>query len=218
MAMANVAQNIFDIKVRLEMAAKEGGHKVPPKLIAVSKGYNQTAVEEALAAGHRIFGENRVQEAVEKFSGIQEVYPDLELHLIGPLQTNKVKRAISFFDVIQTLDREKLAAALAKQNIRPRLFIQVNTGEEVQKSGIFPKDLPDFINTCQDKYNLQIEGLMCIPPIDEEPAMHFALLQKLARRHALAGLSMGMSGDFETAAALGATYVRVGSAVFGPRS
>ena len=222
--MTDIAKNIYDIQKRLGIAAREGGFETPPKLIAVSKGHSRESVEAALAAGHRVFGENRVQEALEKFSGLREEYPDLEFHLIGPLQTNKAKQAAPFFDVIHTVDREKLVIAIKKQdraikkqNGRPKLFIQVNTGEEPQKSGIRPSDLPAFLDFCQGQEGLELEGLMCIPPLNEEPAMHFALLQKLARRHGLSGLSMGMSSDFETAAALGATHVRIGTAIFGDR-
>ena len=218
--MTDIAKNIRDIQEHLKMAAAEGGHK-RPKLVAVSKGHPREAVEAALAAGHRVFGENRVQEALEKFDGLRGKYPDLELHLIGPLQTNKVKQAAPFFDVIQTLDREKLAktiaGAMAPGTPHPKLFIQVNTGEEPQKSGVFPQDLPAFLTICRKDHGLEIDGLMCIPPLDEEPAMHFALLRKLGGLHSLGNLSMGMSSDYETAAALGATHVRIGTAIFGPR-
>lgn len=191
------------------------------QLIAVSKVQPLEKLEAALAAGHRLFGENRVQEAKAKFPPLRARYPDLELHLIGPLQTNKVKEAVALFDVIQTLDRPKLAAALAaegqKQGRLPRLFVEVNTGEEPQKAGIAPRDLGDFLRQCREEFGLTIEGLMCIPPAEEEPSLHFALLADLARRHGVPALSMGMSGDYELAARLGATHVRVGTAIFGER-
>ncbi|WP_207455587.1 YggS family pyridoxal phosphate-dependent enzyme [Azospirillum sp. SYSU D00513] len=190
-------------------------------LVAVSKTHPAEAVEEALAAGQRVFGENRVQEAKAKFPDLRGRFPDLELHLIGPLQTNKVKDAVALFDVIQTLDRPKLAEALAeemaKAGRRPRLLIEVNTGEEPQKAGIRPADLDGFVAACRETWKLPVAGLMCIPPQDEEPAMHFALLAEMARRNGLAEVSMGMSGDFETAIRFGATHVRVGTAIFGAR-
>ncbi len=168
-----------------------------------------------------MFGENRVQEALGKWPALKEQHPDVALHLIGPLQTNKVKDAIALFDVIETLDRPKLARVLAEAleqtGLRPRLFVQVNTGEEPQKAGLAPADTEEFVELCRDTYGLTIDGLMCIPPIDEEPSMHFALLAKLAERLGLDELSMGMSGDFEKAIAFGATYVRVGTAIFGAR-
>ncbi|MBP2293896.1 YggS family pyridoxal phosphate-dependent enzyme [Azospirillum rugosum] len=190
-------------------------------LVAVSKTHPAEAVEEALAAGQRVFGENRVQEAKGKFPALRERFPDLELHLIGPLQTNKAKDAVVLFDVIQTLDRPKLAEALAdamaKTGRRPRCLIEVNTGEEPQKAGIAPGEVEGFLAACRDTWNLPVTGLMCIPPVEEEPAMHFALLADMARRAGLAEVSMGMSGDFETAIRFGATHVRVGTAIFGAR-
>jgi len=171
--------------------------------------------------GQRVFGENRVQEAEEKFPALKADYPDLELHLIGPLQTNKAREAVALFDVIESVDREKLAATLAKEMARtgkrPDCFIQVNTGEEPQKAGILPAELDAFVAACRDTHKLPVVGLMCIPPVDEEPALHFALLAKMAARHGLAKVSMGMSADYETAVKLGATHVRVGSALFGAR-
>lgn len=191
------------------------------RLIAVSKTHGPEAVREAIAAGQTIFGENRVQEAAGKFPSVKAENPDLELHLIGPLQTNKVRDAVALFDVIHTLDRDSLAEALAKEftktGRRPKLFVQVNTGEEPQKAGVAPQDTPAFLDRCRAHWNLPIDGLMCIPPVDEEPAMHFALLLKMAREAGLHELSMGMSSDFETAISLGATCVRVGSAIFGER-
>jgi pyridoxal phosphate enzyme, YggS family len=190
-------------------------------LVAVSKTHPAEAVEEALAAGQRVFGENRVQEAKGKFPALRGRFPDLELHLIGPLQTNKVKDAVALFDVIQTLDRPKLAEALAAEMARtgrrPRCLIEVNTGEEPQKAGIPPREVEAFLAACRDTWNLPVSGLMCIPPVDEEPAMHFALLSDMARRTGLPEVSMGMSGDYETAIRFGATHVRVGTAIFGAR-
>lgn len=190
-------------------------------LVAVSKTHPAEAVAEALAAGQRVFGENRVQEAKGKFPELKARFPDLELHLIGPLQTNKVKDAVALFDVIQTLDRPKLAEALAEEMARsgrrPRCLIEVNTGEEPQKAGIPPAAVESFLADCRDRLGLPVTGLMCIPPVDEEPAMHFALLAEMARRLGLAEVSMGMSGDFETAVRFGATHVRVGTAIFGAR-
>ena len=190
-------------------------------LVAVSKTHGADRVRELLEVGHRVFGENRVQEAQGKFPDLKAAWPDLELHLIGPLQTNKARDAVELFDVIQSVDREKLATALVKEmdrlDRRPSCFIQVNTGEEPQKAGILPKDLDAFVAACRNQYQLPVVGLMCIPPVDEEPALHFALLAKMAARNGLAKLSMGMSADYETAVRLGATHVRVGSALFGAR-
>ncbi|MGA1860904.1 YggS family pyridoxal phosphate-dependent enzyme [Azospirillum sp. 11R-A] len=198
-----------------------GRDKNTVTLVAVSKTHPAEAVEEALAAGQRVFGENRVQEAKGKFPALKERFPDLELHLIGPLQTNKVKDAVALFDVIQTLDRPKLAEALAeemaKSGRRPRCLIEVNTGEEPQKAGIAPAEVEAFLADCRDRLGLPVAGLMCIPPVDEEPAMHFALLAGMARRLGLPEISMGMSGDYETAVRFGATHVRVGTAIFGAR-
>jgi len=190
-------------------------------LVAVSKTHGADRVRELLEAGHRVFGENRVQEAQGKFPDLKAAWPDLELHLIGPLQTNKARDAVALFDVVQSVDREKLATALVKEmdrlDRRPSCFIQVNTGEEPQKAGILPQDLDAFVAACRNRYQLPVVGLMCIPPVDEEPALHFALLAKMAARNGLAKLSMGMSADYETAVRLGATHVRVGSALFGAR-
>ncbi len=191
-------------------------------LVAISKKQSNARIKAVLAAGHRIFGENRVQEAVERWTAIRERTPDLELHLVGPLQSNKARAATYLFDVIQSLDRPKLARRLAdlaqERGRAPTLFIQINTGEEPQKAGVAPRDLDAFVHQCRHEFDLPIVGLMAIPPIDEEPAMHFALLQKLAERNGLTALSMGMSADFETAVTFGATHVRVGTAVFGARS
>lgn len=194
-------------------------------LVAVSKTQPWEAVAPVLAAGQTVFGENRVQEAQERWAAYRDHdhdYDRVTLHLIGPLQTNKAADAVAFFDVIETLDREKLARVLAdemqKQGRRPRLYVQVNTGEEPQKAGVIPADADAFIAACRAAYGLEPEGLMCIPPADEPAGPHFALLAKIAARNGLAKLSMGMSGDFETAIAFGATGVRVGSAVFGART
>jgi pyridoxal phosphate enzyme (YggS family) len=189
-------------------------------VIAVSKQQPQEKIDEALTAGHRVYGENRVQEGQAHWSGAREKFPDLELHLIGSLQTNKAKDAVALFDVIQTVDREKLAKALAaemkKQNKFPACYIEVNTGEEEQKGGVAPAGLAELLSVCRE-CGLEITGLMCIPPIDEPPAVHFALLKKLADQHGLKNISMGMSMDFEEALALGATHIRVGEAIFGTR-
>lgn len=203
-------------------AAACGRDSASVTLVAVSKTHPAEAVEEALAAGQRIFGENRVQEAKAKFPALKDRFPDLELHLIGPLQTNKVKEAVALFDVIQTVDRprlaEALAAEMARTGRRPRCLIEINTGEEPQKAGIPPAELDAFLAACRNEWKLPVTGLMCIPPVDEEPAMHFALLAEMARRAGLPEVSMGMSGDFETAIRFGATHVRVGTAIFGARA
>jgi pyridoxal phosphate enzyme (YggS family) len=191
-------------------------------LVAVSKKHDTARIDAALAAGHRVFGENRVQEAQTKYPEIKKRYPDLSLHLVGPLQTNKAEDAVALFDVIESLDRERLAAALRKAidksgGPQPDLFVQVNTGEEPQKAGIAPDDVDAFVTICRSTYGLAVSGLMAIPPVDEEAAPHFALLKRIADRNGLPNLSMGMSDDFETAVQLGATHVRLGTAVFGPR-
>ena len=190
------------------------------KLIVVSKTQSEERIEIVLKEGHRCFGENRVQEAHQKWPRLKENYNNIILHLIGPLQSNKTRQAFELFDVIQTLDRLKLAKALAnlaqEKSFCPSLFIQVNTGEEPQKAGVLPKDLDIFVKECRNM-DLPIEGLMCIPPIDDEPSLHFALLKKMQDKNQLKSLSMGMSSDFETAILFGATHVRVGSAIFGKR-
>ncbi|MGA9444309.1 MAG: YggS family pyridoxal phosphate-dependent enzyme [Methyloceanibacter sp.] len=207
-----------DIRLACEAADRPAN---AAKLVAVSKTMPAAAVADAIEAGQRIFGENRVQEAHGKWPALRDLHPDVELHLIGPLQTNKVKEDVALFDVIETVDRPKLARALAVEMERvakrPRCFVQVNTGEEPQKAGIAPDEAPEFVTLCRETFALPIVGLMCIPPQDEEPAMHFALLAKLAGELGLKELSMGMSADFETAIMFGATYVRVGTAIFGAR-
>ena len=220
--MNQIQQNLEQVREKITKVAQSHGYLADDiHLITVSKKQPQERIDVALKAGHWIFGENRVQEAVERWSGRKKQYPDLELHLIGPLQTNKVKQAVALFDVIQTIDLPKLIDALAKeiskQGKKPRCFIQVNTGGEEQKSGILPRDLPGLLAHCE-KAELEITGLMCIPPSGEPPALHFALLKKLAGEHNLPELSMGMSGDFEKAIALGASYVRIGTALFGART
>jgi len=191
------------------------------RMIAVSKVQPLPRVEAALDEGHRVFGENRVQEAAEKWPAFRSRYEGIELHLVGPLQTNKVRRALEIFDVFHSVDREKLARKLADgfAEIGRALpcFVQVNTGEEPRKAGCLPVEADAFVRRCREEFGLPVEGLMCIPPVDEEPSLHFALLKNLAERNGLRGLSMGMSGDFETAIQLGAPHVRVGSAVFGAR-
>ena len=212
---------LADIQDRIAKAAERAGRTAEDvTLIAVSKKQPNDRVEAVLKAGHRHFGENRVQEAAGKWPEFRKRFDGVVLHIIGPLQTNKARQAMELAQSIHSVDRPKLANTLARlaQELGhcPELFIQVNTGEEPQKSGILPTDTDDFVKTCRD-LDLPIKGLMCIPPIDEEPSLHFALLAKIAERNGLVGLSMGMSGDFERAIALGATHVRVGSAIFGAR-
>jgi PLP dependent protein len=216
------ADRLAEIRQRIVAAARAAGRDpASVTLVAVSKTHGDDRVRELLDAGQRVFGENRVQEAEGKFPALKAEYPDLELHLIGPLQTNKAREAVALFDVIQSVDRERLAATLAKEMTRtgrrPDCYIQVNTGEEPQKAGVLPAELDAFVATCRDTHRLPITGLMCIPPVDEEPALHFALLAKMAARNGLAAISMGMSADYETAIRLGATHVRLGTALFGHR-
>ena len=190
-------------------------------LIAVSKTFDADAIAPVIAAGQRVFGENRVQEAKAKWPGLISAYPDIALHLIGPLQSNKAREAVALFDAIHSVDRPSICEALAKeidsQKRRPQLFVQLNTGEEPQKAGVAPAEADAFIVGCREKYGLPISGLMCIPPVDDAPAPHFALTAKIAERNGLKGLSMGMSADFAIAIQFGATHVRVGSAIFGHR-
>lgn len=216
------AENLTALRKRIASAAERAGRD-PAEicLIGVSKLHGPERILPVLEAGHRDFGENRVQEAQAKWPALKRRFPDLRLHLVGPLQTNKLKDALGLFDAIHSLDRPKLARKLAEArdggSALPDLFIQVNTGEEPQKSGVAPDETGAFVRLCRDELNLPVTGLMCLPPVDEEPALHFALLAKLAKRNGLSGLSMGMTEDFETAIALGATHVRVGTALFGPR-
>ena len=202
-------------------AAEACGREEPCHLIAVSKTFDADAILAVLESGQRLFGENRVQEAQGKWPDLRADYPDIELHLIGPLQSNKAADAVALFDAIHSVDREKIAAALAKemkaQGRTLKLYVQVNTGEEAQKVGIAPQDAVAFVERCRNVHGLTITGLMCIPPADENPGPHFALLRKLAAEAHVPGLSMGMSGDFKTAIQFGATHVRVGSAIFGGR-
>ena len=190
-------------------------------LIAVSKTFEAAAISPVIESGQRVFGENRVQEAKAKWPALISSYPGLALHLIGPLQSNKAKEAVALFDAIHSVDRPSICQALAKeielQKKRPQLFVQINTGEEPQKAGVAPGEADAFIASCRDKYGLEISGLMCIPPVNDAPAPHFALTAKIAARNGLTNLSMGMSADFAVAIAMGATHVRVGSAIFGHR-
>ena len=220
----SVADRLNEVRGRIDQACREAGRDTAGvELVAVSKTFEAEQIVPALEAGQRLFGENRVQEAKAKWPALRERFEGVELHLIGPLQTNKVREALELFDVIHTLDRESLAVALAKEIARlegapaPRLLVQVNTGEEPQKAGIAPEEADAFIASCRDVHGLVIDGVMCIPPADEPAAGHFALLSTIARRNGLKTLSMGMSGDYETAVTLGATHVRVGSAIFGVR-
>jgi pyridoxal phosphate enzyme (YggS family) len=220
--MSESADHLAEVNRRIAEAAKTAGRSpADVTLVAVSKTHGADRVRELLEVGQRVFGENRVQEAEEKFPALKAQYPDLELHLIGPLQTNKAREAVALFDVIESVDRERLAAVLAKemerQLRRPDCYIQVNTGEEPQKAGVLPSQLDAFVVACRDMHKLPVVGLMCIPPVNEEPALHFALLAKMAARNGLTKVSMGMSADYETAVRLGATHVRVGSALFGAR-
>jgi pyridoxal phosphate enzyme (YggS family) len=217
-----VAANLAEVRRRIEAAAREAGRDPAAiTLVAVGKAQSPERIEAALAAGQRVFGENYVQEAKSRWPALRQRWHGVELHMIGGLQSNKAADAVALFDVIQTLDRPKLARAIAKetarQDRRPRLLAQVNTGEEPQKSGIVPGELGSFLALCRDELGLAIEGLMAIPPEDEDVALHAALLAKLARHHDLKALSIGMSGDFETAIRFGATHVRVGTAIFGAR-
>lgn len=217
---AQIAANLAAVRARLAAAINEAGRSEGPAIIAVSKTMGEDKIRAAIASGQRVFGENRVQEALAKWPALKRDHPDVELRLIGPLQTNKVKDAVQIFDVIESLDREKLARALAEEaersGRRPRVLIQVNTGEEPQKSGVAPCEVDGFLAYCRD-LGLAPEGLMCIPPADDPPAPHFALLAKLARRNGLEFLSMGMSSDYEIAVQLGATHVRLGTVIFGAR-
>ncbi len=218
----SVLSNLQDIKVLISKSCAQSGRRVGDvTLVAVSKFQSDERIDDALGAGLRVFGENRVQEAESHWQARKARYPDLQLHLIGPLQTNKAKDAVALFDVIETIDRPEIAESVAKecqkQNKKPVCFIQVNTGAESQKAGVPLDDVSSLIQTCRD-LQLNIQGLMCIPPVNEPAAFHFALLKKLAARHNLPMLSMGMSADFEKAIKVGATHIRVGTALFGERT
>lgn len=220
--MADAERRLGDVKARIEKAARRAGRDPAAiTLVAVSKTFGADAIEPVLAAGQRQFGENRVKEAEEKWPPLCSNYPDLSLHLIGPLQTNKVREAVALFDAIHSLDRDRLASALAKEIARlgrsPTLFVQVNIGKEPQKSGIAPRETAGFVTRCRSEHGLAIEGLMCIPPLADDPVPHFEALRGLAATLGLNALSMGMSADFETAILHGATHIRVGSAIFGVR-
>ena len=219
---AAITRRLAEVRERIGRAARDAGRD--PKditLVCVSKTFEAEAIVPVIEAGERVFGENRVQEAMGKWPALRERFGALDLHLIGPLQSNKAEEAVTHFDVIETVDRPKIAEALAKAmhktGRRPRLFVQVNTGAEPQKAGILPGEADAFLKACRDIQGLDITGLMCIPPVDEQASPHFALLNVIARRNGLANLSMGMSADFELAIQLGATHVRVGSAIFGGR-
>ncbi len=215
-------ERLCDVRTRIARAARDCDRDPAAiTLVCVSKTFETPAIEPVLIAGERVFGENRVQEAQGKWPGLRERYPDLALHLIGQLQSNKADDAVALFDVIETVDRAKIAAALAKAidkaGRHPRLFVQVNTGAEPQKAGVLPDDADAFIEACRRDHGLAVAGLMCIPPIGDQASPHFALLAKIASRNGVASLSMGMSADFELGIQLGATHVRVGSAIFGAR-
>lgn len=222
-SFAPVTTELEHIRARVAEAARAASRDAATiDLVAISKQQPDAAVEAVLLAGQRHFGENRVQEAMVRWAVFRPRFPDMRLRLVGPLQSNKAREAVAFFDAVDSLDRPKLAAALAdaaqKEGACPDILVQVNTGEEAQKAGVTPAEADAFIAQARGVYGLPVRGLMCIPPVDEEPAMHFALLAKIAARNGLAALSMGMSGDFETAIRFGATMVRVGSALFGARA
>jgi pyridoxal phosphate enzyme (YggS family) len=218
----DVSRNLLAVRAEIAAAA-EAVDRAPDSvtLVAVSKTHPPERVRLALEAGHRVFGENRVQEAEDKWPALKDAFPDARLHLIGPLQRNKVRRSVQLFDVIESVDRRKLARALAnamdEEGRRPDVLIQVNTGDEPQKHGVSLADVDPFVRQCVGEYGLPVKGLMCIPPVDEEPSLHFALLREIARRNGLAELSMGMTADYPVAVGFGATMVRVGTAIFGAR-
>ncbi|HWX07336.1 MAG TPA: YggS family pyridoxal phosphate-dependent enzyme [Bradyrhizobium sp.] len=219
---AHLPNGLAAVEQEIARACREARRdRAAVTLIAVSKTFAADAITRVIENGQRVFGENRVQEAKAKWPGLMAAHPGIALHLIGPLQSNKAKEAVALFDAIHSVDRPSICEALAKeidsQKRQPQLFVQLNTGEEPQKAGVAPAEADGFIASCRDKYGLQISGLMCIPPVNEPPAPHFALTAKIAARNGLASLSMGMSADFVTAIALGATHVRVGSAIFGAR-
>jgi len=218
----HLPNGLATVEQEIARACKEARRdRASVTLIAVSKTFDADAIVPVIKAGQLIFGENRVQEAKAKWPGLMPAYPGIALHLIGPLQSNKAKEAVALFDAIHSVDRPSICEALAKeifsQKRRPQLFVQLNTGEEPQKAGVAPAEADTFIASCRDKYGLPISGLMCIPPVNDAPAPHFALTAKIAARNGLANLSMGMSADFAIAIRFGATHVRVGSAIFGAR-
>ncbi len=217
-AADSVARRLADIRARIAAAAPDPSRVT---LVAISKVQPVEKIEAAIAAGQFVFGENRIQEAAAKWPAIKARHPRVRLHLVGPLQTNKARQAVALFDVIETVDRSKLAAKLAKEmadlNRRLPCYVQLNTGEEPQTAGVHPAEADRLIAECRDTHGLAVEGLMCLPPIDEEPSLHFALLREIARRNDISVLSMGMTADFEIALRFGATHVRIGTAVFGPR-
>jgi PLP dependent protein len=222
MSTAVLSTGLSAVRAEIERACREASRDPAGiTLVAVSKTFDADAIEPVIAAGQRVFGENRVQEAKGKWPALVARHPGLELHMIGPLQSNKAKEAVALFDAIHSVDRPSLCEALAKeiarQGRRPRLFVEINTGAEAQKAGVLPQDADGFLARCRDGHGLTIDGLMCIPPAEEAPAPHFALTAKIAKRNGLKLLSMGMSADFPAAIAMGATHVRVGSAIFGAR-
>lgn len=223
MESINRADRLAAVRAEIARACRDAGRDpASVTLIAVAKTFGADAIEPVISAGQRVFGENRVQEAKAKWPALRARHGDLELHLVGSLQSNKAREAVALFDAIHSVDRASLAAALAKeiavQARRPLLFVEINTGAEPQKAGVQPQDADTFLAACRDRYGLAISGLMCIPPLDEAPAPHFALTAQIARRNGLALLSMGMSADFATAIAFGATHVRIGTAIFGERT
>lgn len=223
LTVSSVIENYHAVRASIDAALAEAGRdSASLQLVAVSKTHTGDHIAPVIAAGHRVFGENRVQEAAGKWPALRETADDICLHLIGPLQSNKAEQAVGLFDVVETVDREKIARALAnaqqKLERRLRYYVQVNTGLEPQKAGIAPDQTAEFVALCRGELGLDIEGLMCIPPVDENPGPHFALLRKLAEANQLPRLSMGMSGDYETAIGFGATSVRIGSAIFGARN
>jgi pyridoxal phosphate enzyme (YggS family) len=222
-AATTIDDRLDAVRADIDRACRDAGRaRGSVALVAVSKTFGADAIEPVIRAGQRLFGENRVQEAKAKWPPLQAQYPDIELHLIGPLQSNKAREAVALFDAIHSLDRPSLAEALAKEIARqgrtPLLFVEINTGGEPQKAGVLPEQADTFLRDCKDKYGLRVSGLMCLPPADEPPGPHFALTAKIARRNELNLLSMGMSADFDAAIAMGSTHVRIGTAIFGARA
>ena len=222
MTVVTIDSRLATVRHDIARACRDAGRPTGSvALVAVSKTFGPEAIEPVIAAGQRVFGENRVQEAKAKWPALKARHPDIALHLIGPLQSNKAREAVALFEAIHSLDRPSLAEALAKEIARqgraPLLFVEINTGGEPQKAGILPEQADDFLNDCKDKYGLRVSGLMCLPPADEPPAPHFALTAKIARRNKMNLLSMGMSADFAAAIAMGSTHVRIGTAIFGER-